>query len=150
LDRIGFVWDWRDYLWEQAFAALFKVQAARGTLSRTRVTPRKWAATWLVGCNPTPKAEANGGREKGATEQDRLYLARASKGAAHVPRPLLRQGGAIDQKRMSRGAKKKPPEFTPAALPHPPTPPSPAQRRHNVKAICCWVKVFSVVLRHGQ
>jgi hypothetical protein len=24
LDGIGFVWDWRDYLWEQNFAALLK------------------------------------------------------------------------------------------------------------------------------
>jgi hypothetical protein len=30
LDRIGFVWDWRDYLWEQKFAALLKFQRRKG------------------------------------------------------------------------------------------------------------------------
>jgi Helicase associated domain len=31
LNRIGFVWDWRDDLWEQHFAALLKFQTTDGT-----------------------------------------------------------------------------------------------------------------------
>ena len=30
LDAIGFVWDWRDYLWEQNFAALLKFRRREG------------------------------------------------------------------------------------------------------------------------
>jgi Helicase associated domain len=30
LDAIGFVWDWRDYLWEQYFAALLKFKRRKG------------------------------------------------------------------------------------------------------------------------
>ena len=30
LDAIGFVWDWRDYLWEQNFAALLKFKRREG------------------------------------------------------------------------------------------------------------------------
>ena len=30
LDGIGFVWDWRDYLWEQYFAALLKFKRRKG------------------------------------------------------------------------------------------------------------------------
>jgi hypothetical protein len=30
LDKIGFVWDWRDYLWEQNFAALKKFKRRKG------------------------------------------------------------------------------------------------------------------------
>jgi hypothetical protein len=30
LDAIGFLWDWRDYLWEQGFAALIKFKAREG------------------------------------------------------------------------------------------------------------------------
>ena len=30
LDAIGFVWDWRDYLWEQNFAALLKFKRRKG------------------------------------------------------------------------------------------------------------------------
>jgi hypothetical protein len=30
LDAIGFVWDWKDYLWEQNFAALLKFKRRKG------------------------------------------------------------------------------------------------------------------------
>jgi hypothetical protein len=30
LDAIGFVWDWRDYRWEQGFAALLKFRRREG------------------------------------------------------------------------------------------------------------------------
>ena len=30
LDAIGFVWDWRDYLWEQGFTALLKFKRREG------------------------------------------------------------------------------------------------------------------------
>jgi hypothetical protein len=30
LDAIGFVWDWRDYLWERGFAALLKFKRREG------------------------------------------------------------------------------------------------------------------------
>jgi len=30
LDAIGFVWDWRDYVWEQNFAALLKFKRRKG------------------------------------------------------------------------------------------------------------------------
>jgi hypothetical protein len=30
LDKIGFVWDWRDYLWEQNFSALKKFKRRKG------------------------------------------------------------------------------------------------------------------------
>jgi hypothetical protein len=30
LDAIGFVWDWRDYLWEQNFASLLKFKRRKG------------------------------------------------------------------------------------------------------------------------
>jgi len=39
LDGIGFVWDWRDYLWEQNFTALLKFK--KGTLLRADVSQRR-------------------------------------------------------------------------------------------------------------
>jgi Helicase associated domain len=33
LDRIGFVWNWRNYRWEQGFAALSKLSTARDTVA---------------------------------------------------------------------------------------------------------------------
>jgi helicase associated protein len=31
LDKIGFVWDWRDNLWEQSFAAILKFKRREGS-----------------------------------------------------------------------------------------------------------------------
>jgi hypothetical protein len=33
LDRIGFVWDWRDFAWERGFAALLKFKRREGDCS---------------------------------------------------------------------------------------------------------------------
>src|SRR5262249_24581306 len=33
LDAVGFVWDWRDYLWEQNFAALLKFKRGGDTVA---------------------------------------------------------------------------------------------------------------------
>ncbi len=41
LNKIGFVWDWRDDLWEQNFAALLKFKRPGGTLLRADLTQGK-------------------------------------------------------------------------------------------------------------
>jgi len=57
LDAIGLVWDWRDYFWEQNFAALLKFKRREGRLSCTEATPRRTLQTWIMGFGAAQRKE---------------------------------------------------------------------------------------------
>ena len=72
LDKIGFVWNARDFAWERGFAALLKIQATRRTLSRPWFTPRRKVQTWIVGCGAARKKERNVAQTQSAVKPDRF------------------------------------------------------------------------------
>jgi Helicase associated domain len=93
LDKIGFVWDWRDDLWEQNFAALLKFKRREGhccvpTFHREGDLRLGW---WVV-------TQRRHRKEMPAERRARLnkigFVWRAETGwLAHRPKPRLRGGG---------------------------------------------------------
>ena len=73
LDRIGFVWNGRDFAWER-LCSIVKLQAKRGTLLRPSFTPRRRLQTWIVGCGAAQKKECNVDKTEGAVKQNRLCV----------------------------------------------------------------------------
>src|SRR6266566_7309972 len=53
----GFVWNWRDFVWERGFAALLKFKRREGRLSCTEATPRRTLQTWIMGFGAAQKKE---------------------------------------------------------------------------------------------
>ena len=57
LDRIGFVWNWREYLWERGFAALLKFKRREGHCRVPIQHRRRKFQTWILGFYTTPKKD---------------------------------------------------------------------------------------------
>jgi hypothetical protein len=74
LDAIGFVWDWRDYLWEQNFAALLKFKRREGHCCIPTDYRKGNFQTWVVDCDAAQKSKDHVTRTKGAFEQPRLCV----------------------------------------------------------------------------
>jgi hypothetical protein len=55
LDKIGFVWNTRDQLWERNFTALLKFKPAGVSLLRPDPLRHWRSQTWLVGCDAAPE-----------------------------------------------------------------------------------------------
>ena len=68
LDKIGFVWNWRDFVWERGFAALLKFKRREGRLSCTEATPRRTLQTWIMGFGAAQKKERNVGETESAVK----------------------------------------------------------------------------------
>jgi Helicase associated domain len=66
LDAIGFVWDWRNYRWEQGFAALLKFKHARDTVAyRSNIAKEisdlfNWLHIWLISGDQTRSRLSSG------------------------------------------------------------------------------------------
>ena len=56
LDRIGFIWNWRDFAWERGFAALLKFKQREG---HCRVHSLHREGDYKLGCGAAQKKERN-------------------------------------------------------------------------------------------
>jgi hypothetical protein len=78
LDKIGFVWDWRDDLWEQNFAALLKFKRRKGHCCVPIIYKEgDLKLGWWVATQRRTRKEMSAER-RGAAKQNRFCVACAS------------------------------------------------------------------------
>ena len=70
LDAIGFVWDWRDYVWEQGFTALMNFKRREGHCIAKEITDLDG------GFRHSANTEKTVSQTKSSVEQDRFCVER--------------------------------------------------------------------------
>ena len=94
LGAIGFVWDWRDYLWEQNFAALIKFKRREGHCGvPTHYRNGDLKLGWWVATQRRNKKQISA-EAPGAFEQDRICVECGIHGSDCLPTKSAANSGA--------------------------------------------------------